>query len=271
MAQPELNAVVSQKVEIAPGLIILRIIPDGWPLPDFSAGQFTVIGLPGLAPRFQYSEPDSETPDQDKLIRRAYSISSSSKEKEYIEFYIRLVSSGSLTPRLFALNVRDKVWLSPKFTGMFTLDKIPADKNVIFFATGTGIAPYMSMLRSSVISQENRNYAVVHGALNSWDLGYRSELITIERLCPNFNYIPIISAPENEPIKWNGLTGFNSNVWEIGYIQDKWKMDITADNTHFLLCGNPNMITGMVDLLQKEGYKEDKKTDPGQIHLERFW
>lgn len=271
MAVAELNAKIAQKVEVAPGLSIVRILPDGWELPIFKPGQYTVIGLPGSAPRFVYSDPEPNPVDPDRLIKRAYSIASSSKEKEYVELYIRLVNSGALTPRLFALNIGDKLWLSEKAKGMFTMDDVPKDQNIILFATGTGVAPYMSMMRSHVISQEKRNYAVIHSAWNSWDLGYRSELLTIERLCPNFHYIPVISDPDNEPMPWQGYTGFVQQIWEKGIIQERWKSEITSENTRIFLCGHPEMIREMVELLTASGFKEHSNLDPGTIHMEKFW
>ncbi|HEY5122620.1 MAG TPA: ferredoxin--NADP reductase [Ignavibacteria bacterium] len=271
MAIPELNSVIQQKVEVAPGLSIIRVSPLNWILPPFKAGQFTVLGLLPESPRFQYSDKEEMIPDPSKLILRAYSIASSSLEKQYIEFYIRLVNSGSLTPRIFALNIDDKIWMSPKFTGMFTISEIPRDQNIIFFGTGTGLAPYMSMLRSDLVCNENRKYAVVHGARNSWDLGYRSELLTIERLCQNFTYINTISLPENEPMQWNGFTGHVEDIWKNGILQECWKIDITPENTHMFLCGHPIMIMNMMNSLEKENFKEHKKNAPGKIHLEKYW
>ncbi len=92
----QLNAVVSQRIEVSPYLIILRVVPDGWALSSFVSGQYTVLGLPGAASRYKFSDPEEKPPVQDKLIRRAYSIASSSVEHEYVEFYITLVGSGSL-------------------------------------------------------------------------------------------------------------------------------------------------------------------------------
>ena len=80
MADPTLNAVVTLKNELTPRLMILRVVTDGWPLPDFKAGQFVPLGLPGAAPRCQLSEPEREPADPNKLIRRAYSVASSSLE-----------------------------------------------------------------------------------------------------------------------------------------------------------------------------------------------
>ena len=68
-----------------------------------------------------------------------------------MEFYVALVTSGALTPRLFALNIGDRLWLGTKITGMFTFDQVPEDQNVVMIATGTGLAPYMSMLTTHLI------------------------------------------------------------------------------------------------------------------------
>ncbi len=271
MALPELNAVISQKVEVATGLAIFSIKPVGWELQEFTPGQFTTIGLPGNAKRHRDSMPEDPPSPPDKMIRRAYSIASGSVQKDHLELYVKMVTTGQLTPRLFALEPGDKLWLAPKVTGMFTLEEVPKDKNIIFFATGTGLAPYMSMLRSSVIIKEERQYAVVHGAYNSRDLGYRDELLTIERLCHNFIYIPIISHPQDEPTEWKGLTGFVRQAWTDGLIRDKWGLDITPENTHAFLCGHPEMITGMIELLGASGFSEHSKKVPGNIHTEKYW
>ena len=185
MPEPKLNAVVTLRDEISPWLMILRIEPDGWQLPEFAAGQFAVIGLPGSASRCALSEPEESPADPNKLIRRAYSIASSSLTKPYMDFYVALVTSGALTPRLFGLKIGDRIWLSPKIAGMFTLDQMPADKHVVMIATGTGLAPYMSMLSTHLMCGEARRFAVLHGARHSWDLGYRSQLMTLEHLCSN--------------------------------------------------------------------------------------
>ena len=265
------NAIVSQKIEVSPGLIILRIVPEGWTLPDFKAGQFTVLGLPGTAPRAQFSDDEPELKDPEKLIRRAYSVSSASINKEYIEFYITMVRSGALTPRIFALNPGDKIFLSQKFSGMFTLDMTAPDSNIVMLGTGTGLAPYMSMLREDLPCNSNRKYIIVHGARHSWDLGYRSELNTIANVCSNFTYIPAITRPNLEHIAWGGESGYIQELWERGVIQTKSGLEPTPENTHIFLCGNPSMIDTMVEVLENEGFKEHSKKSPGQIHLERYW
>jgi ferredoxin--NADP+ reductase len=271
LPDPSLNAVVALRTEISPWLIILRVAPIGWKLPTFEPGQFAVLGLPGSTPRYNLSEAEETPPEPQKMIRRAYSIASSSLTDEYMEFYVALVSSGALTPRLFALNIGDRVWLSPKVTGMFTFDQVPEDKNVVMIATGTGLAPYMSMLTTHLACGGPRRFAVLHGARHSWDLGYRSELTTLQHLCRNLVYRPIISRPADEPAPWTGATGYVQNLWKGGGIAEAWGVEPTPEHTHVFLCGSPAMIDDMVALLSDEGYREHTRKEPGQVHVERYW
>jgi ferredoxin--NADP+ reductase len=266
----DLNAKVLERIEISPGLLILRVTPDGWELPYFEAGQFAVLGLPGSAARCDLAMPESSTPDPDKLIKRAYSIASSSVTKDYVEIYVSLVVSGTLTPRLFALQPGDRVWLGKKISGLFTLDEVPREMQLILISTGTGLAPYMSMLRSHSMCGERR-MAVLHGARHSWELGYRSELAMLAHRCPTFTYIPVISRPAEENIPWAGETGHIQDLWQQKPLAAKWGAQPTASDSHVFLCGNPHMIEEMLVILSAEGFVEQTKHVAGQIHLERFW
>ncbi len=266
-----LNAVVAQKIEVSPSLFILRIVPDGWELPAFEPGQFAVVGLPGSAPRCTVCDPEDEPAPPDKLIKRAYSVASSSVQREYLELYVALVPSGELTPRLFALEAGDRIWLAEKIKGMFTLADVPADKHVVMIATGTGLAPYMSMLRSQLTCGGPTRVAVLHGARHSWDLGYRSELRTLARMCPNFHYEPCVSRPGEEYVAWKGKTGYVQDLWDSDLLTKTWGFMPTPENTHVFLCGNPSMVEAAVEILAAEGFKEHGRREPGQIHVERYW
>jgi ferredoxin--NADP+ reductase len=271
MATQEYNAVVLERVDVSPGLMILRVGTVGWPTPSFKAGQYTVLGMLGSAPRAPETDAERPPPEQDKLIRRAYSVASSSKDEQYLEFYVSLVKSGALTPRLFALQRGSKLWLSPKMTGMFTMDKVPADTHIVLIATGTGLAPYMSMLRTHLGESNDRHVLVVQGARHSWDLGYRAELMTMQRLSPRLTYLPIISNPEEEVVPWTGLTGLIDDWWGSETLIRAWQMAPSPATTHVFLCGNPLMIEAMLKVLGVDGYVEHTPKQPGQIHLEKFW
>jgi ferredoxin--NADP+ reductase len=270
MPDTPLNAVVSSRNELSPRYLILRVVSEGWQLPNFMPGQFTVLGLPGSAPRCDWSEPELTPSDPKKMIRRAYSIASSSRTREYLEFYLSLVSNGALTPRLFALNIGDHLWLSPKVTGLFRLDQVPETQNVVLIATGTGLAPYMSILSSAMRCGGPRRFAVLHGAYHSWDLGYRSELLNLQHLCNNLTYIATIDRPEEEPVPWNGHIGWVQDVWAKGVVAEVWGFQPTPENTHVFLCGVPAMIDQMVAALGKAGFREHTSREPGQIHIERY-
>ena len=189
-AQP--NAVVTLRNQVSPWLMILQVVPDGWDFPDFLPGQFASLGLFGERPRCAAAEPEHSAPAPDKLIRRAYSIASSPMNREFLEFYVALVPGGALSPRLFDLEIGDRVWLSRKATGRFVYDdsRIPAGADLALVTTGSGLAPFLSMLQTHLKLPAERRVALMHGVRHSWDLGYRSTLMAMQHLRTNFTYLP---------------------------------------------------------------------------------
>lgn len=238
--------------------------------PHFEAGQYVVLGLPPTAARCRLSKPEDKPPRPNKLIKRAYSIASSSLTGEYMDFYISLVSDGTLTPRLFALDVGDRVWLSSRPVGLFTLADVPPEKHIVMVATGTGLAPYMSMLSTHLECGGSQRVAVLHGAFHSWDLGYRAELDTLQHLCSNFIYIPTIDRPDDEPVPWHGRTGWVQQLWQAGVVAEAWGFQPTPENSDLFLCGVPGMIETMLTMLINEGFREHSHGRPGEIHIERY-
>ena len=207
------SATVIGRTELNPDLIILRVKPDG-PLFRFAAGQYTVLGLTGASPRVAFSDADDEPSEDGQLIRRAYSISSSSKQDEYLEFYISLVRSGALSPRLFRLDKGDRIWLGPKATGQFTLSDVDERHDLLLISTGTGLAPYISMVRTAHQCGVGRKFYVVHGARYSWDLGYRSELQEVDHGCGTFAYRPTVTRVEEDQT-WKGHVGRIQTVFRL--------------------------------------------------------
>ncbi|MCA9170321.1 MAG: ferredoxin--NADP reductase [Planctomycetales bacterium] len=283
MKLPPLNALVAQTETLTSRQIILRVVPQDWQLPRFVAGQYVVLGLPPTAPRCAFSLSEREfaqgshtdalpetKSDREQLIRRAYSIASSSHAGEYMDFYISLVSDGRLTPRLFALKVGDPLWLSSHPVGVFTLGEVPREKHIILIATGTGLAPYMSMLSSELDCGSTRRFAVLHGARHSWDLGYRAELENLQHLCLNFTYLPIISQADKEPFAWHGPTGRVQQLWQTNPLSAVWSFTPTPDNCDVFLCGAPGMIDEMLGLLRQDGFTEHRHGAAGEVHIERY-
>ena len=265
-----LNAVIGQKEELTPRQIILRVLADGWGLPHFEAGQYTLLGLPPTAPRCRLSSPEPDPPEPEKMIIRPYSMASSSLTGEYMDFYVSLVSNGALTPRLFALEVGDHLWLSDHIVGAFTLREANPEHHIVLIATGTGLAPYMSMLTTHLDCGGARKVAVLHGAYHSWDLGYRDELLTLQHLCSNFKYLPTIDEPNEEPAPWHGNTGRVQDLWRKGVVRDAFGFMPAPDNTDVFICGNPKMTDEMESILLAEGFQAHTHQQSGQIHIERY-
>ena len=304
----EYNATVSSRVEVAPGLIILRVAPDKLPF-EFRSGQYVVLGLKASEPRIDESEAEApsvvagpvESPaleaslaaviagteesraavdaqaarvalaaaDPDRMIRRAYSIASESRADEYLEFYLTVVMSGELTPRHFNLAIKDRLYVGPKAVGVFTLNKAPG-KHILMIGTGTGLAPYMSMLRSELECNGPRQFVVVHGARFSWDLGYRTELTGLARHCRNFHYIPVITRPQ-EDVTWRGRSGYLQNLIASDAIEEETGLALTPDNFDIFLCGNPGMIETVISWAEARGFVKDKGHDIGTLHTEEYW
>ncbi|MEE4112645.1 MAG: ferredoxin--NADP reductase [Desulfobacteraceae bacterium] len=273
MAEQTLNAVVTLRNEVSPWLMILQVVPDGWTFPDYLPGQITSLGLFGSASRCGLAEPEKVPNDPDKLIKRAYSLASSPLNRDFLEFYIALVPGGTLTPRLFNLKIGDRIWLSQKAVGKFTYDdsKVPDGGDLVLITTGSGLAPFISMLKTHLRFPPRHRIAVIHGVRHSWDLGYRSILMAMENLRTNLTYLPVISRPDQEPVPWKGLTGHVQDVWKSGAIDKAWGSQPKPENTHVFMCGSPQMSESMIAILQEEGFKEDKKTEPGQVHVEKYW
>ena len=273
MEEPVLNAIVTLRNEVSPWLMILQVVPDGWDLPEYIPGNFTALGLPGSATRCALAEPEKSPVDPEKLIKRVYCIASSPANREFLEFYIALVPGGALSPRLFNLKIGDRIWLSPKVNGKFTYDdsQVPEGASLVLMATGSGLAPFISMLSTYLSSQPKRRVAIIHGARHSWDLGYRTILMTMQHLRSNVTYVPVISQPDKEPVPWKGAVGYVQDVWKNGIIEKAWGFKPNPENTHVFMCGSPQMSEEMLEILSQEGFMEDKKNEPGQVHVEKYW
>jgi ferredoxin--NADP+ reductase len=266
----EENATLIGRVDITPQLVILRIRPDGG-VGDFTPGQYVLLGLPRSAPRIpEATEEEAPSTPDGKLIRRAYSISSGSLERDCLEFYVSLVTNGELTPRLFALKDGDRVFVGPKAKGLFTINAAPPDTNILMVATGTGLAPYISMLRTNVLENKGRKIAVLQGASYSWDLGYRGELEGLAASQSNFAYVPVISRPSADP-SWQGRTGRLPTWLENPDLTEACGFSLSDQRPHIFLCGNPGMIDEAERVLTAQGHVVNERGNVGNIHREKYW
>jgi|LauGreDrversion4_2_1035121.scaffolds.fasta_scaffold268458_2 ferredoxin--NADP+ reductase len=257
-----LNSTVVGRVDITSELMVLQVKPDGG-VPAFQPGQYVALGLPGSAPRYEGALEELAVPAADKLIKRAYSIGSSPTTADFFEFYIAIVPNGALTSRLAVVKPGDRIFSQPKVTGTFTLDGVPHDHNLVLVSTGTGLAPFMSMVRTPSVWTPGRKITVVHGVRYPQDFAYAEELLSFSSANPGFTYLPIASRADES---FTGRKGRVQALFEDGSIQ------LSPETDHVFLCGNPAMIDDLErDLTTKLGYVVHSKKTPGNLHVEKYW
>jgi len=264
------NATVTSRNDLAPGSMVIRVRPDGGPF-AYEPGQYVVLGLNCSAPRLPDSsaDPAADLPDE-AMICRAYSITSNSGAEE-LEFVITLVRSGALTPRLFQLQQGDRLLMMRRAAGAFTLQRSSGNRDLLLVATGSAVAPYLSMLRSTFPESSELHYVVVHAAAVAEDLVFRDQLEELAGASINFSYIPVVSDPDQEP-DWDGAVGSVEELVQSGELEDIIGMPLDPDGFDIYLAGSPEMIDAVSALLQQRKFTPGAHDDPdANIFIERYW
>lgn len=260
------NARVTERQDLNEALIVFRAVYDDEHTPSYIAGQFVNLGLEPRSPDLASGKSN--------LVKRPYSVSSVPGEAS-VEFFVRLVDEGALTPELFRCGVGDPLWMDERFLGKFTLEMLPespapADRDVVMVSTGTGLAPFMSMLRANLAARPWRRLVMINGVRIESDLGYREELESLDREQDWFTYLPVLSRPEPDG-NWAGLTGHVGALLKPDTYQQHVGVPLEPQTGQVMLCGNPAMIDEVQADLESRGFEKHSRRNPGQIHLERYW
>lgn len=196
----------------------------------FASGEFVTLGLKR----------------EGKLIARAYSIVSAANQPE-LEFLSIHVPDGPLTSQLVHVQPGDSVWLNSKPTGSLTLDHVRPGRVLIMIATGTGLAPFMSLVRDPQTYARFETVVLVHSVRTVAELAYRDELES--RVNGRFHYVPTVTR-EPFPTPERGSVLFTS-----GALFEKLGLP-AADPAHdrVMICGNPEMTREMTDFLKAAGW-----------------
>ena len=268
MVSDVFNATVVERHDLGGELSIVRVRPDSGQVADFKPGQFSTLGLP--RDDGDGSANKGAPGGRPKLIRRAYSIASSPEQREYLEFYVVRVEGGRLTPKLWTVEQGGRLWMDEKIRGHFTLDDAPAGKDLVMVSTGTGIAPYISMLRTFRGKSRWRRFVMINGVRRVDELGYRQELEETSRSDPTVTYVSVVSR-EPADSDWLGLRGHVQLALEAETYQKLVGADLDPAQCHVFLCGNPEMIKSVQAMLEGRGFRTHNKKSPGNIHFERYW
>jgi len=189
-------------------------------------------------------------PRDSKTQKKAYSICSAPFEEGYIDLCIKLVEGGFTTNWFWALKEGDEITVTIPYGG-FTF-KEPLDYDFVFVATGTGVAPLRSMIKTLVRDGFQRQITLIFGVRHEEEIIYHQEWLDLVKSCKNFCYIPTVSRPKT----WTG---------EVGYVQDKLKKCIADPaGKQIYVCGLIPMIEGVQKAAEEIGF--DKK----QVHFEKY-
>jgi ferredoxin/flavodoxin---NADP+ reductase len=231
------NARLIKRVDQTDDLATFWVKFDGEPT-HFEPGQYMTIGVHA----------------DGKLVQRPYSVASPPETAgtEGYEFYVRQVPIMRFTTLLWRLPVGHEMrMIGPK--GRFMLEP-DDDRTHLFVSTGTGIAPFIAMMRQQLIEGRPRRTVMLNGSSYSDELGYREQLESWERdgTFP-LTYVPTISRP-NDPRNagWNGRTGRAESV-VLDVCND---LELLPEKTVVYICGNPDMIINVEALLMQAGFPE---------------
>jgi len=237
---------VVERKDYAEDLWSIRIRPDE-PL-VFRAGQYATLGMW----------------EGRKVVERPYSIVSSPLEEE-IEFFFELVPHGGLTPRMHEAKVGETVVMRRQAKGLFTFDGNSGRAQHLMVGTVTGIAPYVSMVRTLAREKPSNRppgfrVVILHSASRSREFAYREEMESLTKECNWLTYVPTVSRPW-EDASWEGEVGRAEDV--LRKYLDNLKLE--PSHTTVYLCGHPQMIDNGKSILERRGFGKE------QIRQELYW
>ena len=224
-------------------LFSLRV--EGAPL-SFEPGQFVRIAL----------DIDGER------VARPFSIVNAPAEPA-LEFYGIVVPEGPLSPRLARLQPGDTLYVAPNPAGFLVLSELPDAETLWLLATGTGIAPFVSMLRAATPWKRFRNVVLVHAVRHANELAYQDEM---KRL-PNLKYVSVVSR-EDAP---GSLRGRIPALIGDGRLEAAAGFEFAVESSQVMLCGNPDMLKDTTAVLAARGLRKNRRRTPGHITSESFW
>jgi ferredoxin/flavodoxin---NADP+ reductase len=245
-AAPQYNARLVRREDETESLAYFWVRFDGDPTP-FEPGQYMTIGVMV----------------EGRIVQRPYSVASPPivAGDEGYEFYVRLVQGGTFTPLLWQVPIGQAMrMIGPK--GKFLLEPND-DRTHIFISSGTGNAPFVSMMRQMLADGSTRPVLFLNGVSYAHELGYRDIVEGWERTGEYpVRFVPTVSRP-NDPANasWLGRTGRVETI--LAPVLDEMGLD--ASNSIAYICGNPDMILSAEETLLGRGYP------PEQVKKELYW
>ncbi|MCU1776547.1 ferredoxin--NADP reductase [Pseudomonas sp. 14P_5.3_Bac1] len=240
---------------LTPSLFTLRTTRD--PGFRFTAGQFVRLGV---------NTADGST------VWRAYSILSSPFD-EHLDFFSIVVPGGEFTSQLSRLRVGDTLMVERQATGFLTLNRFVDGRDLWLLGTGTGVAPFLSILQDFEVWEKFERIVLVYSAREAKELAYQ-ELIHalgereyLAEYAHKLVYIPTVTR-EQYP---GALNGRITTLIENGELERSAGVELTPEHSRVLICGNPQMVDDTRQLLKQRDMQLSLSRRPGQVAVENYW
>jgi len=217
----------------------------------FTAGQFVKIAL----------DFDGER------IARPFSLVNAPADP-MLEFYGVIVPQGPLSPRLAELSPGDTLYLSPNPSGFLVMAEVPDAETLWMIATGTGLAPFLSILRTEAPWRRFARVVLVHAVRHAAELTYRELLGELrQEHGDRFGLVSFVSR-EAAP---GALAGRIPAAIADGRLEAAAGAALAPERSHVMLCGNPDMVKDATATLATRGLRKHRRRAPGHITVENFW
>jgi len=243
MSEKWLQARVTENRHWTEALFSLRV--EG-PRLAFEAGQFVRIALDIAGER----------------VARPFSFVNPPADPS-LEFYGIVVPEGPLSPRLAQLGVGDNLFVAPNPAGFLVLSELPEAETLWLVSTGTGVAPFLSILRTDAPWKRYRNVVLVHAVRHARELVYRDMIAGWK----NLKYVSFVSR-ETAP---GSLAGRIPAAIGDGRLEAAAGLRLAPESSQVMLCGNPDMLKDTSAALVSRGMRKHRRRSPGQITVESFW
>ena len=262
----------------APTLLSFKVTrPDGF---KFTAGQFVRLGIHGkdlqyFAQNYETKLITSETQDKpidlDGYVFRAYSVASSPYD-EFIEFFSVVIPHGEFTSKVNHIQVGDSLLLNTTPFGYLTLARyqLPLPNDLWLLATGTGLAPFLSILKTIDVWQQYQRIILVYSARTSQELAYQAEIGSIKSIYGDngaaFVFLPIVTREAD----YAGEKARIPNLILSGKLTELVGQKLDKERSHVMLCGNPQMVEDTKEALKSIGLTMNRRGE-GNIAVENYW
>jgi ferredoxin--NADP+ reductase len=202
-----------------------------------------------------------------EFVARPYSFVNAPQERPH-EFYYNIVPEGHLSPRLARLEPMDVVFLAPAPSGLFTLSEVPDAESLWLIATGTGLGPFLSMLRCDTPWERFRQIVLVHAVRHGADLAYHDAIEAVRKQRRDrFRTVTFVSREKRA----GALTGRVPDAIADERLERAAGVALAPQSAQVMLCGNPDMVLDVTEALKTRGLKRHRHRDPGHVTVEPYW